>query len=68
MKRRDFMKTSLAGAAVAGSLVAKPARSQARPAANDYVSLALMGARTDARGYDLAGYFTALPDVRIPVV
>jgi len=68
MKRRDFLKTGVAGAAASASLTVKPTRSHARTSANEEVSLALMGAHRTGRGIHLARFFGAMPDVKFPYV
>ena len=68
MKRRDFMITGVAGAATTANLIARPTQSHARQAANEEVSLALVGGHRSGRGIDLARFFCAMPDVQFPYV
>jgi predicted dehydrogenase len=64
MKRRDFLKTGLTGATLAG-----PARVSARSArvsAADKVTLVVMGVR--GRGLKLTEHFAKLPDVNVAAI
>ena len=68
MKRRDFIVSSVAGAAASAALAAAPKRVSAGRSAHEDVLLALVGGRDSGRGIDLARYFCAQRDVQIPIV